>query len=163
MRVRVDGPVAAAAELLSAERLKDAAAIPLDPATSRGNILGTINLGMPLGKEVKAETLTYAISADIANFAADKFLASQKVEAQILRATANNRGYQIKGDMRIGGVMPASVDLRHTNGEADAELRMTGTLDDAGACALRPRPERRRCGSNSDQGDRPCCPRQRPG
>ncbi len=130
VRVRVDGPVAAAAELLTADRLKDAAAIPIDPATSRGNILGTINLGMPLGKEVKAETLTYAISADIANFAADKFLASQKVEAQILRATANNRGYQIKGDMRIGGVMPASVDLRHTNGDADAELRLTGTLDD---------------------------------
>jgi hypothetical protein len=130
VRVRVDGPVAAAAELLSVERLKDAAGIPIDPAASRGNVLATINLALPLDVEVKSGTLAYSITADIVNFSADRFLMSQKVEAQTLRATANNQGYQVRGEMRIGGA-PATVELRRARGEADAELRLTGTLDDA--------------------------------
>ena len=130
VRARVEGPVAAAAELLGMDRLKDAAGVPIDPATSRGNVLATVNLALPLNNEVKAATLSYSIAADIVNFSADHFLMSQKVEAQTLRASANNQGYQIKGDMRIGGA-PASVELRRGIGEPDAEVRMTGTLDDA--------------------------------
>jgi len=130
VRTRVEGPVAAAAELLRMDRLKDAAGVPIDPATSRGNVLATVNLALPLNTEVKSSTLTYSIAADIVNFSVDRFLMSQKVEAQTLRASANNQGYQIKGDMRIGGA-PASVELRRGTGEPDAEVRMTGTLDDA--------------------------------
>jgi len=45
--------VAAAAELLAWTRLKDAAGIPIDPATSRGNVLATVNLALPLAGEVQ--------------------------------------------------------------------------------------------------------------
>ena len=130
VRARVEGPVAAAAELLSMDRIKDAAGVPIDPATSRGNVLATVNLALPLNTEVKSSTLTYSITADIVNFSADRFLMSQKVEAQTLRASANNQGYQIKGDVRIGGA-PVSAELRRSAGEPDAEVRVTGTLDDA--------------------------------
>src|SRR5712671_5333350 len=130
VRTRIEGPVAAAAELLGMDRLKDAAGIPIDPATSRGNVLATVNLALPLAKEVKSSTLSYSVAADIVNFSADRFVMSQKVEAQTLRASANNQGYQVKGDMRIGGT-PVSVELRRGAGEPDAEVRMTGTLDDA--------------------------------
>jgi hypothetical protein len=130
VRTRVEGPVAAAAELLGMDRLKDAAGVPIDPATSRGNVLATVNLALPLAGEVKSSTLSYAVAADIVNFSADRFVMSQKVEAQTLRASANNQGYQVKGDMRIGGA-PASVELRRGAGEPDAEVRMTSTLDDA--------------------------------
>jgi hypothetical protein len=131
VRARVDGPVAAAAELLTMERLRDAAGIPtIDPATSRGNVLATLNLALPLNTAIKPGTLAYSISADIVNFSADRFLLSQKVEAQMLRAIANNQGYQIKGEMRVGGA-PAAVELRHASGEADAEVRLAGVLDDA--------------------------------
>jgi hypothetical protein len=130
VRARIEGPVAAAAELLSMDRLRDAAGVPLDPATSRGNVLATLNLALPLANEVKSSTLSYSVAADIVNFSADRFVMSQKVEAQTLRASANNQGYQIKGDMRIGG-MPAAVELRRATGEPDAEVRLTGTLDDA--------------------------------
>jgi hypothetical protein len=130
VRARVEGPVAAAAELLGMDRLREAAGVPIDPATSRGNVLATVNLALPLVGEVKSSTLSYSVAADIVNFSADRFVMSQKVEAQTLRASANNQGYQVKGDMRIGGV-PASVELRRSAGEPDAEVRMTGTLDDA--------------------------------
>src|SRR5258706_15193212 len=109
--------------------LRDAAGVPIDPATSRGNVLATVNLALPLAGEVKSSTLSYSVAADIVNFSADRFVMSQKVEAQTLRATANNQGYQVKGDMRIGGT-PASVELRRGAREPGAEVRMTGTLDD---------------------------------
>jgi hypothetical protein len=130
VRIRFDGPVAAAAELLNLPRIKDAASVPLDPAASRGNVLASFNLNLPIASELKEGAVTYALTADIANFSADRFLLSQRVEAQILRATANNQGYQIKGEMRIGGA-PATVDLRHNRGEPDSELRLVGTLDEA--------------------------------
>jgi Protein of unknown function len=130
-RARVDGPIAAAAELLSLDRIKDAAGVPLDPATSRGNVSATVNLALPLpDHNAEVKSLNYAITADIVNFSAERFLMSQKVESQILRASANNQGYQVKGDMRIGGA-PATVELRRSTGEPDAEVRLTGTLDDA--------------------------------
>ena len=135
VRIRLDGPVAAAAELLNMDRIRDSANVPVDPATSRGNVVATVNLALPLNAEVKAGTLNYAIGADIVNFSADRFLMSQKVESQTLRVSANNQGYQIKGDMRVGGV-PVAVELRHTRGAADSELHLAGTLDDAARSRL---------------------------
>ncbi len=130
VRARIEGPVAAGVDLLSMDRLKDTVGVQLDPATSRGNILATLNMSLPLGAEIKNGTITYAINADIVNFSADRFLMSQKVEAQTLRAFANNQGYQIRGDMRIGGV-PATAEMRRNSGDADAEVKLQATLDDA--------------------------------
>jgi len=90
------------------------------------------------------------------NFSADRFVMSQKVEAQTLRASANNQGYQVKGDMRIGGT-PVSVELRRGAGEPDAEVRMTGTLGRCGARAVRPRCQRRHCRAGPRQGRRQSC------
>lgn len=131
VQAKIEGPVAAAAELLGMDRLKDAAGgVPLDPATSHGNVTATVKLGMPLGQDIKSSTLTYAIAADVTNFSADRFVMSQKVEAQALHVTASNDGYQIKGDMRIGGA-PASVELRRRPGQTDPDVHLTATLDDA--------------------------------
>jgi len=130
VRARIEGPVAAGVDLLSMDRLKDSVGVQLDPATSRGNILATLNMSLPLGEEIKNGTITYAINADIVNFSADRFLMSQKVEAQTLRAFANNQGYQIRGDMRIGGV-PATAEMHRNSGDPDAEVKLQATLDDA--------------------------------
>ena len=130
VRARIEGPVAAGVDLLSMDRLKDTVGVQLDAATTRGNILATLNMSLPLGVEIKNGTITYAINADIVNFSADRFLMSQKVEAQTLRAVANNQGYQIRGDMRIGGV-PATAEMRRNGGDADAEVKLQATLDDA--------------------------------
>ena len=55
--------------------------------------------------------LDYAITADLTNFAADKMLLGQKVEAATLRVSATNQGYQIKGDVKIAGT-PATIEYR---------------------------------------------------
>jgi hypothetical protein len=93
-------------------------------------VAATVTLGMPLGKEIRAATLSYAITADVTNFSADRFIMSQKVEAPTLHVTANNQGYQIKGDIRIGGA-PAAVELHRNGDDGEPEVRLTATLDDA--------------------------------
>jgi hypothetical protein len=130
VRAKIDGLVPAAAELLSMDRLRDAAGVTIDPTTSRGNVAAIVTLGLPLGQEIKSSTLSYGITADVTNFSADRLIMSQKVEAQALHATANNQGYQIKGDMRIGGT-PAAVELRRNADEGDTDVHLTSTLDDA--------------------------------
>jgi hypothetical protein len=134
-RMRVDGPVPAAAELLASERLKDFSGTPLDPATSRGTVTAQVALAFTLDPDAPRGVTTYNITTDVTNFAVDKFVMSQKVEAQTLRITANNQGYQVKGDVRIGGT-PASIDYRKQRDEADAQFRLQTTLDDAARARL---------------------------
>ena len=69
------------------------------------------------------DSSTYTINADLINFAADKMLLGQKVEASLLKAAASNDGFQIKGDVKINGT-PATIDLRKQKGDTDAELHL---------------------------------------
>jgi hypothetical protein len=135
IRARLDGPVPAVAELLSTERLKDAAGIAIDPAASRGNVTATINLGMRLGLDVTSSNLSYAIAADVTNFSADHLVMSQKVEAPMLHVTADNQGAQIKGDVRIAGT-PATVELHRGADGPDVDVHLNGTLDEGGRTRL---------------------------
>jgi hypothetical protein len=130
MRMRMEGPVPAAAELLTMDRLGEASGAPLDPATSRGTVTAQVTVGMPIDPDMPKGAVTYNVTADVANFAVDKFMMSQRVEAQMLRITANAQGYFAKGDVRIGG-MPAAIEYRRTRGESEAEVRLQAVFDDA--------------------------------
>src|SRR5260221_8408013 len=62
-KMRVDGSVSAAAEVLASDRLSDLSGPLVDPNISKGTVSGTVNLGMPVqGGMTKADT-TYAITA----------------------------------------------------------------------------------------------------
>lgn len=134
VRMKIDGPVPAAAEIMSSDRLSDVMATPIDPNTSKGTFSATINLGMPVKGELTKENTTYSVTADLNGFSADKLVMSQKLEANALKITANNQGYQVKGDVKISG-QPASLDYRKP-AEGDADVRLAATLDDAGRARL---------------------------
>jgi hypothetical protein len=128
-RFRVDGPVDAAAELVSAGPLRNAATIQLDPATSRGSFVAQVTLGMPVGLELQG-TVAYGVEADVANLSVERMVRGQKLEANSIHLSANPQGVQLKGDVRIGGTA-LNLDYRKPVGDADAEVRMLTTLDDA--------------------------------
>jgi hypothetical protein len=130
VRFKLEGPTPAAAELLRMDRLRDVADAPLDPATMRGTTTAQVSLGMPLKSELPPGSITYAVSVEATNFAADRMIMGQKVEAALLKASANAQGFQLKGDVRIGG-MPASLEYRKLRDEPDAEVRIQGMLDEA--------------------------------
>ena len=129
-KFRIDGTMAAAAALLATDGLRDKVGITLDPASSRGTIAAQVTVNVPLQKNIPMGAATYSMSADLTNFAADKILLGQKLEAAALRVTAGPDGYQVKGDVKINGT-PATIDLRKQKGDLDAELRMQANLDEA--------------------------------
>jgi Protein of unknown function len=132
---KLDGPVPAAAELLHMDRLRDFADGPFDPAVMRGNLSATVSLAMPLRADLPPGSTTFAIGVEATNFSADHMIMGQKVDAALLKATANPQGFQLKGDVKIGGT-PASLEYRKARGEADAEIHLNGVLDDAARANL---------------------------
>jgi Protein of unknown function len=133
IRMRVDGPIAAAAEVLASDRLSDLAT-PVDPNTAKGTFQAAINLGMPVKGELSKTDTSYAVSAELNGFSADKLVMNQKLEANQLKIAANNAGYQVKGDVKING-QQAALDYRKP-AEGDADIKLQATLDDAGRARL---------------------------
>jgi hypothetical protein len=135
VRFKVEGPIPAAAELLALERLRDFSGTPFDPATTRGTLSGQVNLGIPLRANLGRGSTTYGVAVDLTNFSADKLMMGHKVEGQSLRLTADNQGFQMRGDVRINGT-PALIEYRKASNEPDSELKLATTLDEAARVKL---------------------------
>jgi Protein of unknown function len=134
VKLKIDGPVPAAAEILASDRLSDVSATPVDPNASKGTFSAVINMGMPVKGELTKENTTYSVTADLNGFSADKLVMSQKLEASTLKVIANNQGYQVKGDVKISG-QAATLDYRKP-AEGDADVKLQATLDDASRARL---------------------------
>jgi hypothetical protein len=129
VKFKIEGSVPAAAELLASDRLSDVNSTPIDPNTSKGNVSAQVSLGLPIKRELTKADTTYAVTADLSGFSADRLVMNQKLEANALKIVATNQGYQVKGDVKING-QAASLDYRkQTDGDADVKLQ--ATLDDA--------------------------------
>jgi hypothetical protein len=129
VRFRLDGPVSAAAELLKLPRLRDFSGSPVEPSTSRGTMVAHVALGMLLKEDLPPGSAQYAINLEIANFSAERLVMGHKVDASTLRVRADNKGYAIRGDVKINGI-PAFLDYRKVREEPEAEVRVAATLDD---------------------------------
>jgi Protein of unknown function len=127
-RFRLDGSVPAAAELLGLERLRDYSGAPLDPATSRGTLTAQVALALPLKEDLAPGSSLYTINLDASNFAAERMVMGQKVEAALLKVSANNQGQWIRGDVKLNGV-PAALDYRKPR-DGEADVRIQATLDE---------------------------------
>jgi Protein of unknown function len=126
---KLDGPVPAAAELVAMDRLRDASGVPFDPATTHGTMSALVALAMPLKPDLPPGSTNYAITVDATNFSAEHMIMGQKVEAAVLKVSANNDGFQLKGDVKIGG-SPAMLDYRKMRGDTDADVHIQGLLDE---------------------------------
>jgi Protein of unknown function len=134
VKFRIDGPVPAAAEILASDNLSDIAGTLIDPNASKGTISATVALGLPIKRELTRADTSYAVTADLNGFAADRLVMNQKLEANTMKVVANNQGYQVKGDVRING-QPATLDYRKPS-EGDADVKLQATLDDASRAKL---------------------------
>jgi hypothetical protein len=134
VKFRIDGPVPAVAEILASDRLSDLSGTLIDPNSSKGTVSALVTLGLPIKRLLTRADTTYAVTADLGGFAADRLVMNQKLEANALKIVANNQGYQVKGDVRING-QAASLDYRKPN-EGDADIKLQATLDDASRARL---------------------------
>jgi len=133
-RFRIEGSVSAAAEVLASDRLSDLSATLVDPNTSKGTFSALVTLDIPVKGELTKADTTYDVKADLNGFGADKLVMNQKLEANALKIVANNRGYHVKGDVKING-QPASLDYRKPV-DGDADIKLQATLDDASRARL---------------------------
>ena len=134
VKFRIDGPVPAAAEILASDRLSEFSGTLIDPNSSKGTVSAVVTLGLPIKRELTKADTTYAITADLGGFAADRLVMNQKLEANALKVIANNGGYQVKGDVKING-QAATLDYRKP-AEGDADIKLLATLDDASRARL---------------------------
>jgi hypothetical protein len=111
------------------DRLRDASGAPFDPATTRGTMSAQVVLQMPLKPDLPPGSTTYAITVDATNFSADHMIMGQKVESGDLKVSANNQGFALKGDVKVGGT-PASLEYRKQRSDDTAEVHMQGMLDE---------------------------------
>ncbi|MGD0024703.1 MAG: AsmA-like C-terminal region-containing protein, partial [Xanthobacteraceae bacterium] len=130
VRFKLDGPVPAAAELLAMDRLRDASGALFDPATTHGTMTAQVSLGMPLKPDLPPGSTNYSITVDATNFSAEHMIMGQRVDAAALRVSATPQGFQLKGDVKIGGT-PASLEYHKARGDSDADIRIQGMLDAA--------------------------------
>ncbi|MBX6328443.1 MAG: hypothetical protein IRY89_07695 [Pseudolabrys sp.] len=130
VQFRLDGGVPAAAMLLQNNILRDEMGLALDPESSRGTVATQVALDLPLSREQATDAIRYVINAELASFAADKMLMGQKLEAASLQVTADNAGFQVKGDVKINGI-PAAIVLSRQKSEPDALLQLEASLDEA--------------------------------
>jgi hypothetical protein len=132
---KLDGPVPAAAELLTMDRLRDASGAPFDPAITRGTMSALVALAMPLKPDLPPGSTNYAITVDALNFSADRMIMGQRVESADLKVSANNQGFALKGDVKIGGA-PASLEYRRLRGDDTADVHISSMLDETGRINL---------------------------
>ncbi len=135
VRFKLEGPLPAATELVHMDALQNASDAPFDPSTIHGNMSAQVTLGIPIQPDPPQGSITYAINLDAVNLSADHMILRQKVEAALLRASATPQGFQLEGDVKIAGT-PVSLEYRKSRGEADAEVRIAGTLDEAARANL---------------------------
>ena len=129
-RFRIDGAMPAAAAALSGEALRDkVGGLLLDPASTRGTVAVRTTVELEIATKLPTKPPSYAITADLTNFAADKMLLGEKVEASSLRVTASNDGYQIKGHVKVNGTT-ATIEVQKQKDE-DAQLQLQAKLDEA--------------------------------
>src|SRR6266404_7699702 len=134
VKFRIEGPVPAVAEVLASDRLSEFSGTLVDPNSSKGAVSAVVTLGLPIKRELTKADTTYAITADLGGFAADRLMMNQKLEADKLKVVANNQGYQVKGEVRING-QTASLDYRKPN-DGDADIKLQATLDDTSRARL---------------------------
>ena len=68
-------------------------------------------MSLPLKPDLPPGSTQYAMNLEIANFAAERLVMGQKVEAAKLQVRADNQGYVLRGDVKINGI-PALLDYR---------------------------------------------------
>ena len=127
---KMEGPVQAAAELLRMDRLRDVSDAPFDPD---GDARQSDRPGLARHAAQSRSAARIDQLYDLGRnhqFCRRRMIMGQKVEAALLRATANPQGFQLKGDVKIGGT-PTALEYRKTRNEPEAEVRLQGMLDEA--------------------------------
>ncbi len=130
LSVKVEGPAAAAADMLSTPALKSPGNDPFDPGAIKGQISGTAQINLTLREPMSMKDVDYAFEADLTDFSADKIFQGQKLDDATVKLFATASTTLLRGDGKIAGA-PASFEINKPRDGADMSFRFAANLDDA--------------------------------
>lgn len=129
LTAQVSGSVEAVAALLQKDALKPYASLPVDPASLKGQIAGTLGVGIRMGPVVKPEDIQLTVNAMTANLSAEHLVGKQSLEDGNLNVIVDPTGMKAIGQGKLFGA-PANIDIeKPVNQQATASVSIV--LDDA--------------------------------
>lgn len=134
INMRMNGPLEAVADLFERDRLKPFAQVPIDAASVKGHIDGSIAVDLKLADEIKPDDTRVRASAALTNFSVDKLVGTEKLEAGSLNLTAERGLLRATGQGRLFGA-PATIELRKQL-DTPTQAIIGMTLDDAARSKL---------------------------
>ena len=126
----VVGGIDVLTELLSRDALKPYANLPPDLGTPRGNIDGTLSVGLKLGRGASPDDVKIGASARIDNLAVDNIVGKQDLTGGSLSLVLDKTGLRLKGDAKLFDA-PTAIDLKKPSGTQPGEATAVLTLDEA--------------------------------
>lgn len=117
-------------ELLSRDALKPYADMPSDLANARGQIDGTLNVALKVGRGANPKDVKVSATADISDLVVEKLVGKQSLTDGQIGLVLDKSGLRIKGNARIFGAA-AQIDVKKQAGTATGEAEAVLTLDDA--------------------------------
>lgn len=128
VEAKVAGSVEAIGQLLSYDALKPYASLSLDTSALRGQAGGSLEIDMKLGPNTSPADTTHKINATVTNFAAEKLIANESLDAATLTVNVDPSGLRASGQGTMFGT-PAAIGMEKLAGKP-AEATIGLTLDD---------------------------------
>lgn len=130
IRVNFNGPADAGIEVLGMEALKGPTGTAFDPSTTRGRLSALLQVNIVFRKVPLPEDLDYSLEASLTEFGVDKVFKGQRLEGATVKAFASPAGIVLRGDGKLAGA-PIAFEYEKRKDTADADIRVSATLDDA--------------------------------
>jgi hypothetical protein len=130
LSAKVSGDVAAVGDLLNHDALKPYASLPVDPTTLSGQISGSLGIDLSLGPGGRPSDTRLRVNALATDFAAEKLVGSQKLEAATLNIVVDDNGLHATGQGKIFGA-PANLDIVRPANSPSGQASISLIMDDA--------------------------------
>jgi len=129
LTAHVQGNVDSAVDILQRDTLRRYNNIPGDPSQYKGQLDGTLEIAMKLGKTATPDDIAVKTNLTTSNLSVEKVLDNERLESASLVIATSKALMSVKGEGRMFGA-PVSLELKKT-GNAPTDATLNFTIDDA--------------------------------
>lgn len=129
LSAKVSGSVEAVGALLNLKALKPFASLPVDPTSLKGQIEGTLGIGLKLGPVMLPKDTLLTVNATATNLTAEHLIGKAALEEATLNVVVDASGLTAKGQGQLFGA-PANLEIDKPAGQ-DGHATISLVLDDA--------------------------------
>ncbi len=129
LSAKVSGSAEAVGALLNREALKPYASLPVDPTSLKGEVEGTLGIGLKLAPIMRPADTLLTVHATATNLTAEHLIGKERLEAATLNVVVDASGLRATGQGRLFGA-PATLEIDKLVGKPGG-ASVSLVLDDA--------------------------------